>query len=107
MLVKDGISVDIVKASVYHSGPGMSRQVRNLSAFQPRGADCERLPAVLPSRPVSLTGMHIWDALPCDDYLSLVPWARLDLESDTARPDPVFLPVWLPRPGPDSTRRIT
>jgi hypothetical protein len=31
--------------------------------------------------------MHIWDAFPCDQYLSLVPWARLDLESGgTPRP---------------------
>src|SRR5437899_3425495 len=94
MLVKDGISVDIVKAPVYHSGPGMSRQVRNLSAFQPRGADCERLPAVLPSRPVSLTGMQIWDSFPCDHYLSLVPWASLELESgDTPRPFPFIAGV--------------
>jgi len=51
--------------------------------------------------------MHIWDAFPCDHYLSLVPWARLDLESDTPRPDPFFLPVWLPRSWPVSMRRIT
>src|SRR5437773_1679044 len=27
-------------------------------------------------------GMQIWDVFPCDHYLNLVPWARLDLESE-------------------------
>ena len=35
--------------------------------------------------------MQIWDSFPCDHYLSLVPWASLDLESDTPRPAPFFL----------------
>src|SRR5437867_776871 len=26
-------------------------------------------------------GMQIWDSFPCDQYLSLVPWTRLALES--------------------------
>src|SRR5713101_3660501 len=30
-------------------------------------------------------GMQIWDAFPCDQYLSLVPWARLDLEIGSTR----------------------
>src|SRR2546425_1037930 len=34
--------------------------------------------------------MHIWDAFPCDQYLSLVPWARLELESE-GTPGPFHL----------------
>src|SRR2546425_2473835 len=34
--------------------------------------------------------MHIWDACPCDQYLSLVPWARLELESE-GTPGPFHL----------------
>src|SRR2546421_2402747 len=30
-------------------------------------------------------GMHIWDAFPYDHYLSLVPWARLELETGGTR----------------------
>src|SRR2546422_6741229 len=38
--------------------------------------------------------MHIWDAFPCDHYLSLVPWASLELESgDTPRPFPFIAGV--------------
>ncbi len=36
--------------------------------------------------------MQIWDAFPCDQYLSLVPWARLELESrDTPLPVPFLI----------------
>src|SRR2546430_2333045 len=38
--------------------------------------------------------MQIWDAFPCDQYLSLVPWARLELESGgTPRPFPLIAGV--------------
>jgi L-ascorbate metabolism protein UlaG (beta-lactamase superfamily) len=30
--------------------------------------------------------MQIWDAFPCDQYLSLVPWARLELETGDSPP---------------------
>ena len=37
-------------------------------------------------------GMYIWDSFPCDHYLSLVPWTRLDLESEgTPRPVPFII----------------
>jgi hypothetical protein len=39
-------------------------------------------------------GMQIWDAFPCEQYLSLVPWARLDLEfGGTPRPVPFIAGV--------------
>src|SRR2546428_13514813 len=38
--------------------------------------------------------MHIWDSFPCDHYLSLVPWASLELESGgTPRPFPFIAGV--------------
>src|SRR6266511_6180503 len=39
-------------------------------------------------------GMQIWDAFPCEQYLSLVPWASLELESGgTPRPYPFIAGV--------------
>lgn len=38
--------------------------------------------------------MQIWDAFPCDQYLSLVPWARLELKTGaTPRPFPFLAGV--------------
>src|SRR5439155_21295310 len=44
--------------------------------------------------PLSAMALQIWDAFPCDHYLSLVPWAGLGLESEgTPRPFPLIAGV--------------
>src|SRR2546428_3144629 len=84
-----------------HLGP--SRDLSRTNGF--RLTPCRAYPTISPHRSQTTcddvveilraadrkfsTSMQIWDAFPFDRYLSLVPWASLDLESGgTARQFP-------------------